>query len=210
MADWVEWHRAYDDPSSSLARRLEVVKRRLRDALDATETYRPRVLSLCAGDGRDVVSVLAARPRAQPVSAVLVERDHRLARRAAHAARTARLAAIDVRCGEAADPRIFEDVLPVDILMLCGIFGNIEQTEVERLVSLLPSLVVRVGFVIWTRGGSQPDLRPRVRGWFRSVGFDEVAFDGAPDPFGVGLHRLRHPSVGSRCPLVKPLFTFVR
>lgn len=31
--DWVAWHRAYDDPSSSLSRRLELVRGHLSRAI---------------------------------------------------------------------------------------------------------------------------------------------------------------------------------
>jgi hypothetical protein len=61
VKDWLAWHEGYDDPSSSLARRLEVVRRRLGAVLDAAAGERRQLLSLCAGDGRDVIPVLAAR-----------------------------------------------------------------------------------------------------------------------------------------------------
>lgn len=61
VRDWLGWHDAHDDPASSLARRLEVVKCRLGQALDSLTTTRPELLSLCSGDGRDVIAVLAGR-----------------------------------------------------------------------------------------------------------------------------------------------------
>jgi hypothetical protein len=74
VTDWMAWHEAYDDPSSSLARRLGVVRRRLGAVLDAAAGERRQLLSLCAGDGRDVIPVLAARAASSSsVSALLVE-----------------------------------------------------------------------------------------------------------------------------------------
>jgi hypothetical protein len=210
VTDWVDWHRAYDDPTSSLARRLDVVRRRLGEALDVVPAQRPRVLSLCAGDGRDVIPVLAGRAASRRVTAVLVEQDEVLARRAADAAAAAGLDGLEVRSGDAGDPRVFDDVLPVDVLMLCGILGNIEHARVANVVVSVARILVLGGFVIWTRGGSEPDLRPQVRDWFQSAGFDEVAFDGAPEPYGVGLNRLADTSATDPRTLPQPLFTFVR
>ena len=71
--DWVEWHRDYDDPGSLLSRRVELVQGHLRGELERAPAGDVRLISLCAGQGRDVVSALrhlqslvtnrSARPR---------------------------------------------------------------------------------------------------------------------------------------------------
>lgn len=208
VTDWLSWHQAYDDPGSSLARRLEVVRRRLSQALDGLSAAEPLLLSLCAGDGRDVVGVLAARaPRCQ-VTAVLIERDATLACRASAAAARTGLSSVQVRCGDAGDPASFSGVLPVDVLMLCGIFGNIEHAAVKRLIKVIPRLLRLGGYVIWTRGASEPDRRPEIRQWFRSAGLEEVAFDGGPEPYGVGMNQQRGQPVLAHEVLSDRLFTF--
>lgn len=194
MTDWSSWHAAYDDPASSLAGRLEVVKRRLVDALDALDAIdanggaRSSILSLCAGEGRDVVAVLSRR-RPAVGRVVLVERDPVLARRAVEAARAAQLTSVEVRCADAGRLASFADLLPVDVLVLCGVFGNLAHEDVESVAGMIPLLVAPGGFVLWTRGGSEPDRRPEIRRWFAEAGMHEVAFDGAPAFYGVGLHR---------------------
>lgn len=188
MTDWEAWHAAYEDPQSSLSKRLEVVTRRLAEALESLEPVRPRILSLCAGDGRDVVSVLSTR-RDVAGRVVLVERDAALAGRAAASAAAAQLTGIEVRCADAGLSASFMDALPVEVLLLCGVFGNVDHDRVRSLVGTVPGLVVPGGFVIWTRGGSAPDRRPEIRRWFAEAGMEEVAFDGDPALYGVGLHR---------------------
>ncbi len=190
MKDWLAWHQAYDDPSGSLARRLAVVRRRLGAVLDGRPTARVQLLSLCAGDGRDVIPVLAPRADSSSLSALLVERDEQLACRAQRAASVARLDAVEVRCRDAGDPASFVDVLPADVLLLCGIFGNIDHAAVRDLIDVVPALVAKGGYVIWTRGASDPDRRPEVRSWFVAAGLQEVTFDGAPEPYGVGVNQL--------------------
>src|SRR4051812_29233674 len=86
--DWLAWHAQYDDPQSPLSRRLRVVQGRLSEWLDEHEGA-VRVVSACAGDGRDVIEVLGRRPDAERVSAVLIEWDPRnadAARRSAQGA----------------------------------------------------------------------------------------------------------------------------
>jgi hypothetical protein len=210
MKDWVVWHEAYDDPSSSLARRLDVVRRRLGAVLDASAGERRRLLSLCAGDGRDVIPVLAARAAWSLESALLVEWDEELARRATEAASSNGLEEVEVRCADAGNLASFRDVLPVDVLLLCGIFGNIEHEHVEDVIGVLPLLLANGGYVIWTRGASDPDRRPEVRSWFCSSGFAEVSFDGAPETFGVGVNQLVSGLPDARRQPPTRLFHFVQ
>ena len=210
MKDWLAWHEAYEDPASSLALRLEVVRRLIGQALDEVASAEPRLLSLCAGDGRDVISVLAARAAQPYVAAVLIESDPMLAQRAREAAAKVGLSSVEVRCKDAGDLSSFSDVVPVDVLMLCGIFGNIEHSAVKSAVDAIPRLVRSSGFVIWTRGGSEPDRRPEIRRLFKSAGLEEVAFEGAPERYGVGLNRqLAVPAPSSGRQSSHRLFTFL-
>jgi hypothetical protein len=77
--DWRQWHQSYDDPDSALARRLEVVQTYVRAALDRAPAGAVPVVSLCAGQGRDLLGVLEDHPRAADVHARLVELDPELA-----------------------------------------------------------------------------------------------------------------------------------
>ncbi|MEM9513306.1 MAG: SAM-dependent methyltransferase [Actinomycetota bacterium] len=200
--DWVAWHEAYDSPKGSLARRLERVRIRLAEALDAGPSG-ATVLSLCAGDGRDLLGVEMVTP---PARAVLVELDRELAARAAAAA--AGRAWAEVRCADATDRDVFADVLPVDVLMACGILGNVDHDAVPAIARGFAGLLAPSGVVIWTRGSGEPDRRGEVRAAFIDAGFEELAFDGADDVFGVGVGRRVGPA-----PTVQPdgpLFTFVR
>jgi hypothetical protein len=210
MKDWLAWHEAYEDPASSLARRLEVVRRQLGQALVEVSATNPTLLSLCAGDGRDVISVLAARAALPQVAAILIESDPTLALRAREAAADAGLSSVQVRCRDAGALASFCDVVPVDVLMLCGVFGKLEPSAVKTVVDAIPWLVSFGGFVIWTRGGSVPDRRPEIRGWFRSAGLEEVAFEGAPEQYGVGMNRqLCVPVLSPAVETSDRLFTFL-
>ncbi len=83
MRDWVAWHQGYADPASGLSMRLRSVQRHLSRAIGQAAAGPVRLVSLCAGQGHDVLGVLAGHPRRDEVAAVLVEADPRNAELAA-------------------------------------------------------------------------------------------------------------------------------
>ena len=209
--DWLDWHQAYDDPGSSLSLRLGIVRERIGVALDESGPRTRRVLSLCAGDGRDLLPMLAARPHLSP-EVLLVELDPTLARGAAENAAGLGLEAVLVAEADAGETAVFADVLPVDLLVLCGIFGNVSEDDIRATLAAVPAMVAPGGFVLWTRGAfAEGDLRPSVRQWSREAGLEEVAYDGEPAPYGIGLYRLP-AEAAPEFAVVLPdrLFTFIR
>jgi hypothetical protein len=207
--DWVEWHRAYDDPQSSLSRRLAVVQEQLRRAIDAREGPL-RIISMCAGEGRDVIGVLAKHPRRDEISARLVELDARNATFARAAARVAKLDRIEVIEGDAAMTDSYIEAAPAEIVLACGIFGNITEEDIRRTIATLPMLCSERATVLWTRGRfGEPDVAQSIRGWFADGGFEEIAFE-APDDFHyrVGVHRLVAPPQALQAGV--RMFTFFR
>ena len=208
MTDWPAWHKAYDSPGSSLARRLEVVRRRVGESLSALSARgEVRILSLCAGDGRDLLPELAVA-RARTSHAILIEKDPVLAAAARSAARDRGLSDVAIIIGDAGRSATFARWLPVDLLLLCGIFGNISEDDIRLTVAAAPAMVRPDGIVIWTRGNMEPELRPAIRQWFNEASFDEVAFDGEPEPYGVGVGRRRLGAAGRELPEL--LFQFHR
>jgi hypothetical protein len=208
VKDWLAWHAAYDDPSSPMSARLRRVSWHLARAIDQAPAGPVRLVSLCAGQGRDVVGVLPAHPRRHDVCAVLVEADARIAEAARRAAEEAGLPQVEVRGADAGVVAHFADALPADVLLLCGIFGNISDRDTKRTVDAAPALCTIGATVIWTRHRRPPDLTPRIRAWFASHGFDEIAFEAlnTSTSASIGVNRLRDPP-SSGLP-ARPLFTF--
>jgi hypothetical protein len=202
--DWRKWHREYDESGSRLQRRLAVVQQCIGDALDGSPPGRIRVISMCAGDGRDLLGVLTDHPRATDVSARLVELDEQLAATAASNAP----ANVEVVCADASTTDAYAGAVPANVVLACGIFGNIPDADVEHTVRSSPSLSAPGAHVIWTRHRRAPDLTVDIRRWFAASGFEERAFVGPEDTFyGIGMHRLVAEPSPFR-PGVK-LFTFV-
>ena len=189
--DWVEWHRDYDDPGSLLSRRLELVQGHLRAELEHAPAADIRLISLCAGQGRDVIGVLAGHPRRDEVRARLVELDERNVAVARQAAQAAGLDGVEMLQADSGITDVCAGAVPAQIVVVCGIFGNITVSDIQATVTALPSLCAPGALVLWTRHRSPPDLTPAIRSWFTEAGFREEAFDVSHDGFmSVGAHRL--------------------
>ncbi len=102
----------------------------------------------------------------------------------------------------------FADAVPVEVLLLCGIFGNVSDRDIQRTVEAATALCRAGATVIWTRHRRPPDLTPRLRGWFAASGFEEIAFEALEVDalIGVGVGRLGSAR-GAPLP-AGPLFTF--
>ena len=190
--DWYEWHDRYQpEAGSHLVHRLAVVQHALARAFDSLPAGPIRVASLCAGQGHDVLGVLDGHPRAGDVTAVLVEADGRNVE-----ATRSRIAeghgggTVTVIEGDAGTTSALAGSVPVDVLLLCGMFGNISMADIEATVDATPSLLAPGATVIWTRRSVPTDLTPRIRQRFTERGFTEIDFvNPDDDKFTVGTQR---------------------
>lgn len=183
--DWHEWHRAYDDPASPLAQRLALVQRCTRDALDAAPAGRLRVISMCAGQARDLAGVLD-HPRAADLRGTVVELDPDLAADA----RERLPGTIEVVVGDAGLGDMYESMVPADVVLVCGVFGNISDDDIRHVVDCLPMFCTHGAYVVWTRHRRAPDATEWIRKYFAERGFEEISFDAPENEFvAVGMHR---------------------
>jgi SAM-dependent methyltransferase len=206
VTHWESWHGAYADPESALSRRLRIVQDQIAEWLDRTAPEPVHVVSVCAGDGRDLLDVLAGRDDADRVHAALIELDPSLASRARTTATS--FPGVEVRTADAGDPGSYAGVPDADLVLLCGVLGNISDTDVRHTIEVLPALCADGARVIWTRTRRAPDLTPDVRTWFADNGFHEVGFYPVADSSAsVGVSDLKYLT---RRPLDNErLFTFV-
>ena len=204
---WATWHDAYDDPESDLSQRLIAVQHRLTDAIDQAPPGAIRVISACAGQGNDVIGVLKSHPRKAEVHALLVESDDDNVRVARARIAAAGIPGVDVRQADAGITGTYRDAIPADVLMLCGIFGNVSDEDVCRTVHNASRLCTPQATVLWTRHRRDPDRTDQIRSWFAEAGYEELAFDSpGPDRFALGTLRLAAPPLAYRSDL--RLFTF--
>ena len=135
---------------------------------------------------------LAVHPRRHDVAAVLVELDEVLAEAARADANKAGLAGVNVRCADASMTDSYVGAAPADIVLACGIFGNISDEDIQRTIDQVPMLCAPGATVLWTRYGRPgDDLAPDICGWFVDRGFEEARLDASSErTYRVGSHRL--------------------
>jgi hypothetical protein len=141
----------------------------------------------------------------------LVELHRDLASAARSAADQAGLGTqVDVRRADASTPATWADTLPVDVVLLVGIFGNISDDDIWRTIDAAPALCTSGATVIWSRGLDISDLNDRIRARFTAAGFTELAYEALPDRGRPALGAFRY--CGPPHPLrdETPLFTFIR
>ncbi len=194
FADWTEWHRHYSD--AGLTQRLQLTHDHLHQALaaapgDATGVV--RLVSICAGEGRDVLPVLADQRSQRRVRALLLEQDQTVAAKARSNIAGLGLEDVEVRLADAGALRTFAEIAPIDLLVMSGVFGNITLEDAQQTVAAIPGLLAAGGLILWTRSRSTdgPDRSAELQSSFLERGFAEVSCAITPDgSFRVGIHRL--------------------
>jgi hypothetical protein len=143
-----------------------------------------------------LIGLLAGHPRRTDVTARLVELDEHNALLARRAVEETGLAGVEVLAADASMTDAYEGAVPADLILLCGVFGNISAEDIANIVAHLRRLCAPQATVIWTRHRHPPDLTPYIRETFERAGFGELAFDDSP-PFGVGANRM----LAHHCPM---------
>jgi hypothetical protein len=209
VRDYVAWHDAYGVPGSPLRRRLEVVIRSIGEVLDRAAPGPCRFVSLCAGQGDDVLTVAGTHPRGADLVGRLVELDPVNAATATRRAAELRRDDLEVVVADAGSTDACAGAVPADLVVACGIFGNISNDDIERTVGAFPSLCASGAWVLWTRHPREPGVLEAIERWFDESGFEreELVVDDEQH-WTVGLHHL----VADPAPFVpgRRLFTFIR
>jgi hypothetical protein len=223
MRDYVEWYDAYDDPASDMSWRLRQVQAYIRYTLDQIQGQLT-VLSLCAGDGRDVLQVLVQRDDSSRVHAALIELHPVLAQRARVFAAKSGLANVTVRTIDAGNTTAYAGSVPAGnttayagsvpahLVIIMGIFGNISDDDLRRTIQTAPQLCQPGAVMLWSRSTDGADHNRSVRGWLAEAGFSELdyrEFDHAEgERAALGAARYDGPPR----PLIpgQQIFTFLR
>jgi len=193
--DWVEWHNLYDG-SPALKARLALVRKHLAKCFELLPAGPISLLSICAGDGRDLIGVLAEHPRRSDVTAVLVENSIELVERGRKDIAAAGFQnQLRFVLADATESSLYQGVVPVDVVLAAGVFGNLRPDQTVRLIGSLRALVRRDGYFIWTRHRRLHDGLAQIESIRRSLhesDFDEAGIaDTVDDAFTVCTHRYR-------------------
>ena len=193
--DWAKWHKNYE-ASPSLKARLQIVREQLSRCFDLQPPGVFQVLSICAGDARDLIGLLATHPRKMDVKAYLVEDNAELVENGRKVIVEAGFEEqLQFVVADATISSTYLGLVPVDVVLMAGVFGNLRSEEVARLIRNLSSLCKCGGYVVWTRhrrlhnGLNQIAL---IRRLFSESDFEEILIEDTPDDsFTIGSHRYK-------------------
>jgi len=150
-ARWARWHDQYAKLPGLIAR-LSLVRQHLSKCLDLLPSGGIRVVSVCAGDGRDIIAVLSRHIRSQDVSGWLVENDPRVVESGLQEIEKAGLGhGLNYILDDASRSSTYSKIAPTDVVLVAGVFGNLRGVEALKLIERLPSLCKPEAFVVWTR-----------------------------------------------------------
>jgi Putative methyltransferase len=149
--DWHKWHNAYDE-KPALKKRLVLVRKHLSRCLDRSAPGEVRIISVCAGDGRDILRTLADHKRLADARARLVELDPNLVAEGENACKALQLSGhVEFVNGDATDPSSYRIVAPANIVVMCGMLGLVDLPELPNVVRAMQALCAHKGHVVWTR-----------------------------------------------------------
>jgi hypothetical protein len=192
---WSDWpQEAYRQ--QRYEQRLSKVREHFTECLDNAPRGPVRVLSLCAGDGRDVIGGLGSHPRRTDVTAWLIESNRQSVALGVRQAASARLEkAVNFLCGDATAYAAYKNITPADIVLLCGVWGHVRADERELLVRAVASLCKPGGSVIWTRGVLPDTTRlQQIQLHFAALPWEEVRVSITSDHrWAVATYRYSGP-----------------
>lgn len=209
LRDYVRWLDRYDDPDSPLSWRLRTVQQWLHEELDS----RPGpldVVSVCAGDGRDIIDVLGARHDTDRVNVVLLEAHPEVADLARQRARDAGLDRVEVRTCDASLTNSYVGAIPADIVLLVGLLGNMSHEDVSTTIATTPQLCRQGASLIWSRGRDLDDINDRVRREFTEAGFTEHDYAESDQRTKPAIGLMRYGGTIAPLDPDRRLFTFFR
>ncbi|HEY3957355.1 MAG TPA: class I SAM-dependent methyltransferase [Streptosporangiaceae bacterium] len=209
LRDYVAFHDHYDDPRSGLYLRLLVVQDLISSVLDEAPPGPVRVISMCAGQGRDLIGVARRHRRGRDLTGLLVEADPDNVAAGRDAIARAGLGGLSIVQGDAGRPAAYSGAVPTDLVLACGIFGNISHEDIEQTIGFLPALCAPGATVLWTRHPEPAEFLDTIQGWFAGAGFQPGPLVLPPGIlFSVGSARLTGTPPPFRAG--QQLFTFVR
>jgi hypothetical protein len=195
-AVWSGWpEKAYQ--RQGYQRRLRVVQEHLAECLDVAPPGAVKVLSMCAGDGRDVIGVVQSHPRRNDVSAWLVELNRQSVDLGLHYTTHAGLEkSLRFVNEDATVYTTYKYIAPADIVLVCGVWGHVPPPERGGLVQAAAALTRAGGSVIWTRGVSKGMSRfDEIDSLFAEPAWEKVRVSFTADKsWAVATHRYRGPA----------------
>jgi hypothetical protein len=195
--NWKEWHSQYDR-CEVMQSRLATVRQTIEQCLRLLPPGRQRILSVCAGDGRDIIPLIAQSPRRSDFRGVLVEQDAALVKAGQELIDAHELGRyLTFLQADATAPAIYAERIPCDLVLAAGVFGNLLPRDFDMFVRALGAFLKTDGYLVWTRNRVVSNGHreiPRIRQTLQSHGFVECYHHDITD-YIVACHQYQHETL---------------
>jgi Putative methyltransferase len=208
--EWSGWpEEAYQ--RERYQQRLSAVHEHLTECLNLAPQGGVRSISVCSGDGRDVLGVLEFHRRAADVAAFLVELDsHSVAAGESRVKRAGLESIVSFLNTDATIYDTYQGIAPADIILVCGVWGHVPPEERAELVTALECFCKPGGRVIWTRGVSKGTHRlEAIEAHFSGANWRKTRVSITPnEEWGVVTHQ--YCGLPKEIPATGRIFHFTR
>jgi hypothetical protein len=207
ISDWNDWHEEYDDPNSELAFRSRLVQGQVVAVVDAHKHDPVSIVSICGGQGRELIGALENHPRRSSVAGLLVEIHPDNASFARQWAERAGMTLFHVVNADASLSDTYEGVNRADLVVISGVFGHLDAEDIRRTIGFLREICAAGSTVVWTSYEVRPERTQMIRTMFEDNDFKETGSEVTPEgTFGV----IRERYAGVPLPLEgnRKIFTF--
>jgi Putative methyltransferase len=189
---WSSWHDEYEREDSELHLRKSGVQENIAAIVDQSPAGPVTIVSICGGQCREVIGALEGHPRRADIRGRLVELDPDNAAFASDWTKRAGLEDLEILNGDASLAKSYEGLPPVDIVVISGVFGHINNADRMRLIGFARQILRKDGFVIWTSHSLGGGKAEEVRQHFRNFNFNEESHVTLPGKFGFTVTRSRY------------------
>ncbi len=174
VGEWSDWHDAYEDTSSELVGRMMGVRRHVATIVAEAPPGPMTVLSICGGQGRELIGALEDHPRKGDVRGRLVELDADNTAFASRWAAAAGLTGLEIVTGDASLGASYEGLAPVDLVVISGVFGHLSSADRLRLIDFTRQLCRTGSGIVWTSHLSNDGPAEWLRRAFLERRFEEL------------------------------------
>jgi Putative methyltransferase len=192
IKDWSAWHDEYEREGSELHLRKSGVQRNIAEIVTQCPPGPVTIVSICGGQCREVIGALENHQRSGDIQGRLVELDPDNAAFASAWAMQVGLENLEIFNGDASLTASYKVIPPVDVVVISGVFGHIDNADRMRLIGFTRQLLRKGGFVVWTSHSLGGGKSEEVRQHFRNFGFSEDDHVILPGKFGFTVTRSRY------------------
>jgi hypothetical protein len=165
------------------------------------------VVSICGGQGRELIGALEKHPRRADVRGRIVELD---AENAAFARAWAQKAQLDLEVvtGDASIADSYAGLPAADLVVISGVFGHLSDADRVRTINFVRQICRTGGCAVWTFFRMGEDQSETLRGHFREQMFDEESFETLSGKFAFTVARSRYAGAPTQFEPHAKIFTF--